>query len=239
MLAVLESGAVWGLDPFLVRVEVDISPGNPAFAIVGLPDKAVQESAQRVRAAIRNCGYEFPAKRITVNLSPADVRKEGPAFDLPIALGILVATGQLPSFPEGTVVLGELSLDGSVRSVAGALAIALEARQQGRLRLVVPSDNAVEGAIVDGLAVYGVSSLPEAVQAVMGGKEPEQKPAIEITEPQYSVDFSEVKGQESVKRAMEIAAAGTHSLLLCGPPGAGAITQQSEWLPTIKRAKMA
>ncbi len=232
MLAVLESGAVWGLDPFLVRVEVDISPGNPSFAIVGLPDKAVQESAQRVRAAIRNCGYDFPAKRITVNLSPADVRKEGPAFDLPIALGILVATGQLPSFPDGTVVLGELSLDGSVRSVSGVLAIALEARQQGRVRLVVPSDNAAEGAIVDGLAVFGVSSLPEAVQAVKGEKQPEPKPAIEITEPRYDVDFSEVKGQESAKRAMEIAAAGAHSLLMAGAPGAGK-SMLARRLPTI------
>ncbi len=221
MLAVLESGAVWGMSPYLVRVEVDIAPGVTAFHIVGLPDKAVQESAQRVRAALRNCGYEFPSKRITVNLSPADVRKEGPAFDLPIAIGILLATGQLPQIPEGTVILGELSLDGMVRSVDGVLAIAMESRQQGRSRLIVPSDNAAEAAIVGGLQTFGVSSLPEAVQALSGSIAPTPPPPFAVDEPHYEVDFAEVKGQESAKRALEIAAAGGHSVLMCGPPGAG------------------
>ncbi|MFA0761139.1 MAG: hypothetical protein HZLCBSQH_001243 [Candidatus Fervidibacterota bacterium] len=221
MLAVLESGAVWGMSPYLVRVEVDIAPGATAFHIVGLPDKAVQESAERVRAALRNCGYEFPSKRITVNLSPADVRKEGPAFDLPIAIGILLATGQLAQIPEGTVILGELSLDGMVRSVDGVLAIAMESRQQGRSRLIVPSDNAAEAAIVSGLQTFGVSSLPEAVQAVSGSIAPTPPPPFAVDEPHYEVDFAEVKGQESAKRALEIAASGGHSVLMCGPPGAG------------------
>lgn len=196
-------------------------PVATAFHIVGLPDKAVQESAERVRAALRNCGYEFPSKRITVNLSPADVRKEGPAFDLPIAIGILLATGQLAQIPEGTVILGELSLDGMVRSVDGVLAIAMESRQQGRSRLIVPSDNAAEAAIVGGLQTFGVSSLPEAVQAVSGSIAPTPPPPFAVDEPHYEVDFAEVKGQESAKRALEIAASGGHSVLMCGPPGAG------------------
>lgn len=232
MLAVLESGTVWGIEPYLVRVEVDISHGKFAFNIVGLPDKAVQESAQRVQAALRNCGYEFPFKRITVNLSPADVRKEGPAFDLPIALGVLLATGQLPHFPDGTLVLGELSLDGSVRPVNGVLAVALEGKRQNRKRLITPFDNAPEAAVVEGTEVLGVKSLPEAVEAALGGLSPFPPPPITVDEPSYDVDFSEVKGQESAKRALEVAAAGGHSVMMIGPPGAGK-TMLAKRLPTI------
>ncbi len=233
MLAVLESGSVWGLDPYLVRVEVDLSPGHQVFQIVGLPDKAVQESAQRVRAALRNCGYEFPSqKRITVNLSPGDVRKEGPAFDLPIALGILLATGQIPGIADGTVAVGELSLDGVVRPVTGVLGIALEARDQRRSRLIVPTENGKEASVVEALPVFAVSTLPEAVAVATGNGQPLPPVSLSLDDPVYDVDFSEVKGQESAKRALEVAAAGGHSVLMIGPPGAGK-TMLARRLPTI------
>ena len=165
MLAHVTSSAVNGIDAYLVEVEVDIAPAMPSFTIVGLPDTAVQESKERVRAAIKNCGLEFPSRKITINLAPADVRKEGPSFDLPIAVGILAATGQVDTeFIQDCLVLGELSLDGAVRGVSGVLPVALNARELKMKRMIVPAHNVKEAAIVGGVDVYPVTTLTEVVQ---------------------------------------------------------------------------
>ena len=223
MLAKVRSAAVQGLDAYPIDVEVDVGGGLPAFAIVGLPDTAVQEAKERVRAAIRNSNYEVPARKITVNLAPADVRKEGPAFDLPMAVGILAATEQIRAHLDGTVLLGELSLDGGVRPVAGVLSIALAARALGLRALIVPRDNAAEAALVEELDIYPVASLGEVLRHLEGEV---SLPPVRATPdsggtPEFDVDFSEVKGQEQARRAMEIAAAGGHNILMVGPPGAG------------------
>ncbi|MBC8209272.1 MAG: YifB family Mg chelatase-like AAA ATPase [Desulfobulbaceae bacterium] len=237
MLATIHSGTVMGVEGLPVAVEVDISSGLPIMATVGLPDSSVRESKDRVKAAIRNCGYEFPARRITVNLAPADVKKAGAGFDLPIALGILAASGALESSCLADYcVLGELALDGALRPVRGVLPVALSAREQGLKGLIVPVENGMEAAVVDGLSVIPVQTLPEAVEFLAGRKQQEPlqvDPVSTFAKAwHYDVDFNEVKGQEQVKRALEIAAAGGHNICLKGPPGSGK-TMLARRLPTI------
>ena len=224
MLARVFSCAVIGLDGVVVEVEVDTGLGLPGMTIVGLPDAAVQESRERVQAAVKNAGIEFPRKRIIVNLAPASVRKEGPTYDLPIALGVLLMMGRLPQFAsEDAMVVGELSLDGSVRHSRGVLPMTVVARQQGFKRIFVPQSDAAEAALIPNLEVIPVGSLTELYGHLSGRQpiapqepiRPEGLPVITQT------DFQEIKGQEHVKRALEVAAAGGHNILMVGPPGAG------------------
>jgi magnesium chelatase family protein len=224
MLARVYSCAVIGLEGVIVEVEVDTADGLPSVAIVGLPDAAVQESRERVQAAIKNAGMSFPRKRLIVNLAPAAVRKEGPAYDLPIALGTLIASGQVPvGCLDGSLVVGELSLDGSVRHVRGVLPMAALARQQGFQRIFTPQADAAEAALIPGLEVYPVHSLTALLAHLDGAIPIPAQPAVtpEDLPVMVQTDFAEIKGQEHVKRALEVAAAGGHNCMMVGPPGAG------------------
>lgn len=223
MFAGLKSVGLFGVDTYMIKVEADVSHGLPAFNLVGLPDTAIRESRDRVHAAVKNSGFKFPPGRITVNLAPADRKKEGSVYDLPILIAILLATGQLKADVSDSIFLGELALDGSIRPIKGVIAMALIAKEIGARRLFVPQENAAEGAVSEGLEVYGIQNVRQLIDHLLGENvlQPAAKTEIAPHQSSAALDFSDVRGHIAAKKALEIAAAGGHNILMIGPPGSG------------------
>lgn len=234
MLAVISTCALTGIDAIPITIEVDIASGLPGFTMVGLPDSAMKEARERVFAALKNSGFTVPSKRITINLAPGDIRKEGTSFDLPLALGILIASGQVETASlERFLLFGELSLDGALRPVKGALSAATYARDSGRQGLVLPAFNRDEASLVSGIGIFGAANLLEAIAFLKRPEFPAVEPAAWVADPNCEgLDFSEVKGQAHTKRALEVAAAGGHNFILIGSPGCGK-TLLARRLPSI------